>query len=120
MNSLEALKKLFFDNKDLHVDIVLNDRNVCKIYNTIKRDLERLEKLEEFSKLCLTKYVPLDCMSPVFWNSKEEWLEDMSYDYYLYLCDEVCEYVVKDNIKLTPKEFKLVYELLKEVLGNES
>ena len=47
MTSKEALKKLFFDNKDLHVDIVLNDRNVCEIYNTIKQDLERLKVLEE-------------------------------------------------------------------------
>lgn len=82
----------------------------------IKQDLDRLEKLETFKKLCLTKYVPLDCLSPSFWNSKKEWLEDMSYDYYLYLCEDVCEYVVKDNRKLTPKEFKLIYDFLKEYL----
>lgn len=47
MESLEALKKLFFDNKDLRVDITLNDRKVCEIYNAIKFDLERLEQLEK-------------------------------------------------------------------------
>ena len=118
MNSLEALEKLFSNyvsSKCYGINYKQDDED----YSTIKQDLERLEKLEKFSKLCLTKYVPLDCMSPVFWNSKEEWLEDMSYDYYLYLCDDVCEYVVKDNRKLTPKEFKLVYELLKEVFDDE-
>ena len=85
----------------------------------IKQGLERLEKLEKFSKLCFTKYVPLDSLSPSFWESKEEWLSTMSYDYYLFLCEDICEYVVKDNIRLTLDEFKLVYELLKEVLEND-
>ena len=50
MNSKEALKKLFFDNEDIKVDITLNDRKVCEIYNTIKQDLDRLEKLEKENK----------------------------------------------------------------------
>ena len=75
--------------------------------------------MEKFYKLCVKKYVPLDSLSPKFWQSKEEWLELMSYDYYLFLCDDVCEYVVKDNQRLTLEEFKMIYELLKEVLGNE-
>ena len=44
MESKEALKKLFFDNKDLKVDITLNDRKVCEIYNIISYDLERFEE----------------------------------------------------------------------------
>lgn len=47
MNGIEALKKLFFDNEDLRVDITLNDRKVCEIYNAIRNDLERLEKIEK-------------------------------------------------------------------------
>ena len=50
MNGKEALTKLFFDNKDIKVDIVLNDRKVCEIYNAIKFDLDQLEKLEEVIK----------------------------------------------------------------------
>lgn len=46
MTSKEALRKLYFDNEDLKVDITLNDIKVCEIYNTIKQDLDRLEKLE--------------------------------------------------------------------------
>ena len=111
MNSKEALKKL---SNDLG-----NYSPFQRKINIIKQDLERLEKLEKFKKLCLTKYVPLDSLSPAFWRSKKEWLEDMSYDYYLYLCEDVCEYVVKDNQKLTPKEFKLIYEFLKEMSNDK-
>ena len=93
-----------------------HNKTCSELYNAIKQDLDKLEKLEKFKKLCLTKYVPLDCLSPSFWESEKEWLELMSYDYYLYLCEDVCEYVVKDNQKLTPKEFKLIYDLLKEVI----
>ena len=108
MNSKEALDKISWR--------YVNEPSFQEWCNIIKQDLERLERLETFKKLCLTKYVPLDCLSPSFWNSKKEWLEDMSYDYYLYLCEDVCEYVVKDSRKLTPKEFKLIYDLLKEYL----
>ena len=107
LNSKEALENLTY--------CVNGMESQEKYYKIIKQSLDRLEKLEEFTKLCLTKYVPLDSLSPSFWVSKKEWLEDMSYDYYLYLCEDVCEYVVKDSRKLTPKEFKLIYELLKEV-----
>ena len=85
---------------------------------TIKQDLERLKNLEKFLKLCLTKYVPLDCLSSVFYEDKKLYLKDLkdiNYDYYLYLCDDVCEYVVKDNRKLTLKEFEFIHKLLKEV-----
>jgi hypothetical protein len=60
MESKEALKKLFFDNNDLHVDIVLNDRNVCEIYNIIKDDLERLETIKkhlEVNGLSITCFI---------------------------------------------------------------
>lgn len=80
---------------------------------------EENAKLEKFIKLCLTKYVPLDSLSPAFWERKKRWLEDMSYDYYLFLCEEICDYVVKDNDKLTAKEFDLVYSFLKEVLKDD-
>ena len=114
MTSKEALNELF-DYVDERLYEFEDDR-IDTLIKRIYQDLERFEKLETFKKLCLTKYVPLDCLSPSFWESKKEWLELMSYDYYLYLCEDVCEYVVKDNQKLTPKEFKLIYDLLKEYL----
>ena len=119
MNSKEALELAILEYEKETIDDENNQwvKNVLKGLKKCKQDLERLEKLEKFKKLCLTKYVPLDSLSPSFWRSKKEWLEDMSYDYYLYLCEDVCEYVVKDNQKLTPKEFKLIYELLKEMLN---
>lgn len=119
MTGKRALRKLYFDNKNLNVEISLNDMRVCEIYNIIKYDLERLEILQQFYKLCLTKYVPLDSLSPNFCESKEEWLEVMSYDYYIFLCEDVCEYVVKENIRLTSEEFNFIYKLLKEELENE-
>lgn len=62
MNGLEALKKLFFDNEDLRVDITLNDRKVCAIYNAIRNDLERLEKIEKEAKELVAK----GCMRFIF------------------------------------------------------
>lgn len=47
MKGKKALEKLYFDNKDLKVDIALNDFKVCEIYNIIKQDLDRLEKVEK-------------------------------------------------------------------------
>ena len=117
MNSKDALEILniaWSGRKDK--DGYPNFDDIHMALYTLDKNLERLEKLEKFKKLCLTKYVPLDCLSPSFWESEKEWLELMSYDYYLYLCEDVCEYVVKDNKKLTPKEFKLIYDLLKEYL----
>lgn len=84
----------------------------------LQQSLNRLEKLEKAIELCLTKYVPLDSLSPSFWESKKAWLSNINYKYYLFLCEE-CEYVVKENRKLTLDEFNLVYKLLKEVLENE-
>lgn len=116
MTSKEALE---FFIKNIDCDVYEFDLDeVIKHKRCLEQDLDRLEKLEKFKKLCLTKYVPLDCLSPSFWESEKEWLELMSYDYYLYLCEDVCEYVVKDNQKLTPKEFKLIYDLLKEYLDD--
>ena len=114
MTSKEALEHLINDCM-----FIFWYDNSSKAIETIKQDLERLEQLEKFYKLCVKKYVPLDSLSPKFWQSKEEWLELMSYDYYLFLCDDVCEYVVKDNQRLTLEEFKMIYGLLKEVLNND-
>lgn len=104
------------ENQDLRafVDAYANARDDLLIRNQHLE--EENEKLEKFIKLCLTKYVPLDSLSPAFWERKKRWLEDMSYDYYLFLCEEICDYVVKGNDKLTEKEFDLVYSFLKEVL----
>ena len=55
MEGKEALEKLYFDNKDLKVDITLNDFKVCEIYNTIKQDLDRLEKLEKENQVLREK-----------------------------------------------------------------
>ena len=115
MTSKETLERLKEETQPNTYTLNHNDED----FAIIEKALDRLEKLETFKKLCLTKYVPLDCLSPSFWESEKEWLELMSYDYYLYLCEDVCEYVVKDNQKLTPKEFKLIYDLLKEYLEND-
>ena len=116
MTSKEALKKLFFDNKDLRVDITLNDRKVCEIYNIIKDDLERFEecknencnyqienaelqqeneKLKQALDIIIHKYV----------NTYTIRYKSKSYEEYNFLV----------NGDLTKEE----YELLKEVLNNE-
>lgn len=61
MTSKEALNKLYFDNKDLHIEIALNDRKICEIYNIIKQDLDRLEILEQ-------KETP---MKPIRYNTNQ-------------------------------------------------
>ena len=115
---LESAINLAHARKD---GVVIENKiyTIHDLVDILVKDLKRLEQLEKFYKLCVKKYVPLDSLSPKFWQSKEEWLELMSYDYYLFLCDDVCEYVVKDNQRLTLEEFKMIYELLKEVLEND-
>lgn len=115
MASKENIKNLI-NYLDLSLDSQ-EEEQVKQLLDTIANDLERLEKLENVTKLFLTKYVPLDSLSPDFWESKEEWLSTMSYDYYLFLCEEQCEYVVKENRRLNSDEFDLIYKLLKEWLG---
>ena len=94
------------------IDTINGDMNkeyfINEILPKIEKDLDRLEKLEKVIELCLTKYVPLDSLSPSFWESKEVWLSTMSYEYYLFLCEE-CEYVIKENRRLTLDEFDLIY-----------
>ena len=119
MTSKECLEHICKNCDNECCPYIHYDKSRCVFYGLIRQDLDRLEELEKFTKLCLTKYVPLDSLSPSFWGSKEEWLSTMSYDYYLFLCEEQCEYVVKENRRLSSYEFDLIYKLLKEELENE-
>ena len=130
MNSKEALKKLYFDNKDLNVEITLNDRKVCEIYNIIKDDLEKMEKLEkEYNtiKYCyekLTKdydslkkdFNELLETNNIFYNTKEKYKKAIEI-----LKDFFNVGEIDGDYLINPTGFnklsKLDYELLKEVLG---
>lgn len=139
MTGKNALKKLYFDNKDLNVEITLNDRKVCEIYNIIKDYLEKMEKLEkEYNtiKFCyekLTKdhnslkkdFNELFETSNIFYNTKEKYknaieiLKDnfpirfLGYNKY---GAKPYEIMVNGYIQGFDKE---PYELLKEVLNYE-
>ena len=125
MTSKKALKSICLEcEKEKGVNKVACpfrsiSNDYCEEFEIIKKDLERLQNLEKVNKLFLTKYVPLDYLSPNFWESKEEWLSIMNYDYYLFLCEELCDYVVKENRRLNSDEFDLIYKLLKEWLEND-
>lgn len=131
MTGKEALKKLYFDNKDLNVEITLNDRKVCKIYNLIKDDLDRLEKLEkEYNtiKFCYEKLtkdhnsLKLDFnelleTNNIFYNTKEKYKNaiEILKDFF------VISQTNKDYLIIPTGFDKLShmdYEQLKEVLGN--
>lgn len=95
MKSKEALNKLFFDNKDIQVDITLNDRKVCEIYNTFKQDLDKLEKLEKAIKILKNTFK--------------------------FEIDEECEtiYCCLNNVSMSRAEINKQLILLKEVLEDE-
>lgn len=59
MTGKKALRRLYFDNEDLKVDISINDREVCEIYNIINEDLERLRQLE-YVMLLIVDYGLID------------------------------------------------------------
>ena len=89
--------------------------------SVIEKDLERLEKLEKFFKLCFTKYAPLTYFNPNEWISKNAYLETMNYDFYLdHICaEDICGHIIENKDKLTLEEFNFMFGLVKEVLGNE-
>lgn len=120
LNRIETVVPFNRENKpNYYSQFMQSETPFYEDIDFVKKDLERLEKLEKVIELCLTKYVPLDSLSPNFWESKENWLSTMSYDYYLFLCEEQCEYAVKENRRLTSDEFDLIYKLLDGWLEND-
>lgn len=123
MTSKEALKKLFFDNKDLRVDITLNDRKVCEIYNIIKDDLERFEECK--NENCNYQIENAELQQE---NKKLKQVIDIFerthiHIYYLRRTKNVEEYNKMIDIVNEYDFFDYLiqedYDLLKEVLGNE-
>lgn len=94
--------------------------DVARKYNKIKKILvaySKIKKQEEINKEACNliksgKFIPLNSLNPRNWDSQKNYKEIMTYDYYLFLCEE-CEYVVADKDKLTKEEFKIIIKFLK-------
>ena len=94
--------------------------DVARKYNKIKKNLvaySKIKKREEINKEACNliksgKFIPLNSLNPRNWDSQKNYKEIMTYDYYLFLCEE-CEYVVADKDKLTKEEFKIIIKFLK-------
>lgn len=74
------------------------------------KEIEEQKKVLEILKS--KKYIPLDMLNPRFWDDKETYDETVDYEYYLWLCEEECEYVVKEEQKLTREEFNTLKKWL--------
>ena len=94
--------------KDIADKTALYHSNYKPKFDLIDKDLEVLEILKN------KKYIPLDRINPKFWNDKETYDETCNYEFYLWLCEEECEYVVKEEQKLTLEEFTKVKEWLEK------
>ena len=95
-----------------------NEYGVVYIPEFVINELEQaLIKKQEQEKvldiLKSKKYIPLDRLNPRFWNDKEIYDETVNYEFYLWLCENECEYVVKEERKLTRNEFDSIMEVLK-------
>ena len=120
LNRIETVVSFNRENKpNYYNQFIQSSTPFYEDFDLVKKDLERLEKLEKVIELCLTKYVPLDYLSPNFWESKENWLSTMSYAYYLFVCSGRRECVIKENRRLNSDEFDLIYKLLKEWLEDD-
>lgn len=82
-------------------------------YKTIENYILKAQKILNILKS--KKYIPLDDINPIFWFNKKIYDETVNYEYYLWLCEDKCEYVVKEENKLTKEEFNAI----KEMLSNE-
>lgn len=84
--------------------------------NLVKTKQALIKKQEQEKVLNILKskkYIPLDRLNPRFWNDKETYDETVNYEFYLWLCEDECEYVVKEERKLTKNEFNSIKEMLK-------
>ena len=82
---------------------------------TIKQALLKAQEQEEVLEILkIKKYIPFDRINPRFWNDKETYNETCNYEFYLWLCEEECEYVVKEEQKLTEEEFDLLKRWLEK------
>ena len=77
--------------------------------NTIKQALLKAQEQEKVLEILKSKkYIPLDKINPRFWDNKKDYDEIVDYEFYLWLCEEECEYVVNEEQKLTQQEFDLL------------
>lgn len=108
----EALKCLetIIDNSDFYDDC---SYRFDKEFTIIKQFLLKAQEQEKLLDILKSKqYIPFDRLNPRFWNDKETYDEVVNYEYYLWLCENECEYVVKEERKLTREEFDIIMEML--------
>ena len=113
LNRLKGINNVWHKNEPME-SVDINGEHLQETYDFLHKSIKELEKVKEFARLCLTKYIPFEVLSPRVWTSEEEWLKEMNYDYYIYIRDYICEYGVSDDRVLTLEEFNLVCEFLKE------
>ena len=115
MRCLEELGEIGTDDIN-NQDIMLKDDNDFKdYYNTIKNYILKAQEQEKVLEILKSKkYIPLEQINPKFWDNEEDYDETVDYEFYLWLCEEECEYVVKEEQKLTQEEFELLKRYYKE------
>ena len=112
----EALEEL----KELHELAYGNEKTSWKIdeirmSSHIKQALLKAQEQEKVLEILKSKkYIPLEQINPKFWDNEEDYDETVDYEFYLWLCEEECEYVVKEEQKLTREEFELVKRYYKK------
>ena len=85
------------------------------ILEPIKQVLLKAQEQEKVLEILKSKkYIPLEQINPKFWDNEEDYDETVDYEFYLWLCEEECEYVVKEEQKLTREEFELVKRYYKK------
>lgn len=100
----------FQDIKELEVENLLG----VTVESTLPYKCKQVEKsINALEILKSKKYIPLDRINPRFWFDKKIYDETCDYEFYLWLCEEECEYVVKEGQKLTQEEFNTLKEVLK-------
>lgn len=84
-------------------------------FDTIKQALIKSQEQEKVLEILKSKkYIPLDKINPRFWDNKKDYDEIVDYEFYLWICEEECEYVVKEEQKLTQEEFELLKRWLED------
>ncbi len=115
-NPSEALERTSSEFIDDYPTGNVNIGMTWEEHSAIKQALLKAQELEKVLNILKSKkYIPLDRLNPRFWNDKETYDETVNYEFYLWLCEDECEYVVKEEQKLTRNEFNSI----KEMLNNE-